>query len=257
MDRGDRAVAVKKDPHVLVIAGSDSSGGAGIARDIETIAAFGLRTCVTVTAVTVQTNEAVRGIEFMPPDLVAAQMHAAFDSNHVTAIKIGMLGTNATAEAVASVLCKHPSVPAVLDPVLVASSGFALTDASAVEALKRALLSLCSIITPNLPEMAMLAGTQMAEDEADLLRQGRLLLNEGAPAVLVKGGHASGYHSTDLLLSPGRTPVRFKAPRLNARMRGTGCMLASAIAANLALGVSLEESARKAKWHVLQRLRSG
>jgi hydroxymethylpyrimidine/phosphomethylpyrimidine kinase len=256
MDRGDRAVALRRDPHVLVVAGSDSSGGAGIARDIETTAAFGLRACLAVTAVTVQTHEAVRAIEFMPPDLVAAQMHAAFDGNHVTAIKIGMLGTNATAEAVASVLCKHPSVPAVLDPVLVASSGFALTDASAVEALKRTLLPLCSIITPNLPEMALLAGTQLAEDEADLLRQGGLLLDDGAPAVLVKGGHASGDHSTDLLLCSGRTPVRFKAPRLNARMRGTGCMLASAIAANLALGASLEESARTAKWHVLQRLRS-
>ncbi len=255
MVRGDCAMAVAADPHVLVVAGTDSSGGAGVVRDIETVAAFGLRACIAVTAVTVQTHEAVREVAYMPPGLVAAQMRAAFDSNHVTAVKIGILGTRATAEAVASVLSEHPSVPAVLDPVLAASSGRALANGDVTAALRRVLLPLCRIVTPNLPELAALAGAREAADEQYVLEQVRALLDAGATAVLVKGGHGSGDRSTDLLMRPDREPVRFEAPRLAATMRGTGCMLSSALAANLARGVLLDDSVHSAKKHVLDQLR--
>ncbi|RUV82149.1 hydroxymethylpyrimidine/phosphomethylpyrimidine kinase [Mesorhizobium sp. M5C.F.Ca.IN.020.14.1.1] len=247
-------MAVRNDPHVLVVAGSDSSGGAGIARDIETLAAFGLRTCVAVTAVTVQTNDELRAIQPVSADLVAAQMRAAFDGNLLAAIKIGMLGTKEVVEAVASVLKDHPSVPAVLDPVLAASSGRALADDKAVAILKHTVLPLCCVVTPNLPELAVLAGTQEAVDELDILEQAGVLLDAGAPAVLAKGGHAAGDKSVDLLLRPGLPPLRFAAPRLNAKMRGTGCSLSSALAAKLALGAPLDEAARDAKMHVLRQL---
>jgi hydroxymethylpyrimidine/phosphomethylpyrimidine kinase len=255
MDRGDRAMAVSNDPHVLVVAGSDSSGGAGIARDIETLAAFGLRACVAVTAVTVQTNDEVRAIQPMSADVVAAQIRAAFDGNLIAAVKIGMLGTKEVVEAVASVLEDHPSVPVVLDPVLAASSGRALVDGEAVAALKRTALPLCCVVTPNLPELAVLAGTREAVDEYDILEQAAVLLDAGAPAVLAKGGHAAGAKSGDLLLRTGFSPLRFAAPRLNAKMRGTGCVLASALAAGLAVGAPLEEGVRRAKEHVLEQLR--
>ncbi|RWH46341.1 MAG: hydroxymethylpyrimidine/phosphomethylpyrimidine kinase [Mesorhizobium sp.] len=246
-------MAVRNDPHVLVVAGSDSSGGAGIARDIETLAVFGLRACVTVTAVTVQTHDEVRAIQRVSADLVAAQMRAAFDGNLIAAVKIGMLGTKEVVEAVASVLKEHPSVPAVLDPVLAASSGRALADDKAVAILKHRLLPLCCVVTPNLPELAVLAGTQEAADEQDILEQAGVLLDAGAPAVLAKGGHAAG-ESVDLLLRPGLPPLRFAAPRLNAKMRGTGCSLSSALAAKLAFGAPLDEAARDAKKHVLRQL---
>lgn len=243
-------------PHVLVVAGSDSSGGAGIARDIETIAILGLRTSLAVTAVTVQTNEAVERIEQIPPDLIAAQMRAALAANPVAAIKIGMLGTNAAVEAVTSVLASSLPVPAVLDPVLASTSGRRLLAQEAMDTLKCQLIPLCSLVTPNLHELALLSGSPPALDEVEIIRQGQTLLVAGAAAVLVKGGHATGERSTDLLLRPGRTPVRFEAPRIAATMRGTGCMLASAISAQLAHGETLENGIRKAKSFVFDKLRT-
>ncbi|WP_378947993.1 bifunctional hydroxymethylpyrimidine kinase/phosphomethylpyrimidine kinase [Mesorhizobium sp. ANAO-SY3R2] len=243
-------------PHVLVVAGTDSSGGAGLSRDVETIAAFGLRTSVAVTAVTVQTDEAVERIEQMPPDLIAAQMRAALAASPVAAIKIGMLGTTAAVEAVASVLASYPQVPLVLDPVLASTSGRALMDSDAIDALKRQLIPLCSLVTPNLHELALLSASPPALDEVEIIRQGQALIDAGATAVLVKGGHATGENSADILLRPDRAPMRFEAPRIAATMRGTGCMLASAISAHLACGETLESSVRDAKHYVLERLRA-
>ncbi|WP_354122712.1 bifunctional hydroxymethylpyrimidine kinase/phosphomethylpyrimidine kinase [Bradyrhizobium sp. LA6.7] len=248
-------MAIGSDPHVLVVAGSDSSGGAGIARDIETLAGFGLRTCLAVTAVTVQTHNSVEHIEHVAPDIIAAQMRAALDANEVRAIKIGMLGTTAVAEAVGSVLVKHTSIPVVLDPVLVATSGRALMARDAVETFKRVLLPLCRLVSPNLPELAFLVGGHQAGDEQEILRQAKTLLEAGARAVLVKGGHALGDHSTDFLVHPDWEPIRFEAPRLSGSVRGTGCVLASAIAAHLAIGASLEESVWRAKRLVFEQIR--
>ncbi|MGX9181957.1 hydroxymethylpyrimidine/phosphomethylpyrimidine kinase [Mesorhizobium sp. BHbdii] len=245
-------------PHVLIVAGSDSSGGAGIVRDIETVAAFGLRSCLAVTVVTVQTHAAVECVEQMPPELIAAQMRAAFAANPVAAVKIGMLGTAAAVRAVGAVLASNRQVPVVLDPVLASTSGRALLEDNAIDALRRDLMPACRLVTPNLIELARLNGSAPASDEKGARLQGEELSSAIRTAVLVKGGHAQGNEAVDILLQPDRLPLHLVAPRLPREMRGTGCMLSSAIAASLALGVSLEESVRSAKQHVFDALaRSG
>lgn len=252
MAGSDGAMALNT-PHVLVAAGSDSSGGAGIARDIETVAAFGLRACLAVTAVTVQTHTAATRVETCAAGLVEEQMRAALETNRVLAIKIGMLGERDVVGCVASVLAAHGSVPAVLDPVIAASSGRPLLSGDALDLLRGALMPLCSLLTPNLPELAILAEGPPARDEAEIHTQARRLLDAGAPAILVKGGHRPGHRAVDVLIRRGEAPLRFDGPRLTGTMRGTGCMLASAIAAGLARGKGLEESIKAAKTHVAER----
>lgn len=239
---------------MLVVGGSDSSGGAGIARDIETISSIGVRTCLAVTALTVQTHEAVLEIHHSQPSLVAEQMRAALQANKVGAIKIGMLATAETVGAVAAVLRENPLMPAILDPVLASTSGRTLLEGDAVAVMKRDLMPLCRLVTPNLIELALLVGAEQATDEDGTVRQGQELLAAGARAVLIKGGHASEPRSTDILLCSDHEPVRFDMPRLAASMRGTGCMLASAIAAHLAKASSLEDSVRKGKLFVFGKL---
>lgn len=239
---------------MLIVGGSDSSGGAGIARDIETIASIGVRTCLAVTALTVQSHEAVMEISPSSPGLVADQMRAALQANKVAAIKIGMLATAEIVVTVAGVLRENPRVPAVLDPVLASTSGRVLLEAGAIDAMKRDLMPLCRIVTPNLIELALLVGSELAMNE-DSVRQGRQLLAAEAQAILIKGGHASGLRSTDILLRSDQEPIRIDAPRLAASMRGTGCMLASAIAAHLAKARSIEDSVREGKLFVFEKLR--
>ncbi|RVD57662.1 hydroxymethylpyrimidine/phosphomethylpyrimidine kinase [Mesorhizobium sp. M2D.F.Ca.ET.185.01.1.1] len=240
-------------PHVLIVAGSDSSGGAGIARDIETVSAFGLRSCLAVTAVTAQTHATVEHIEQMPPQLIAAQMRAAFAANPVAAVKIGMLGTAAAIQAVGSVLADDRQMPVVLDPVLASTSGRLLLAVDAIDALCRDLMPACRLVTPNLVELAALTRSVLALDEEAACRQGKQLSSTVGTTVLVKGGHARGPQAVDLLLPPDGPAVRFEAARLKHRMRGTGCMLSTAVATFLALGASLEESVRGAKQYVFER----
>lgn len=251
---GHRAMALMAARHVLVVAGSDSSGGAGVARDIETVAAFGLRACLAITAVTVQTHRVVERVEQMPADLIAAQMRAAFAANPITAVKIGMLGNADAIVAVASVLASRLPLPVVLDPVLASTSGRALLAMDAIEVLKRRLMPLCTLVTPNLPELALLSGKPAVADEAGIIDQAGPLFEGGVPALLAKGGHAEGDRSVDLLLRAGAKPLSFEAPRLDVHMRGTGCMLASAIACGLGLGDDLPTAVARAKDHVLGRL---
>ncbi|WP_192247417.1 bifunctional hydroxymethylpyrimidine kinase/phosphomethylpyrimidine kinase [Mesorhizobium caraganae] len=246
-------MALRRDPYVLVVGGSDSSGGAGIARDIETISSVGVRTCLAVTALTVQTHDAVMEIHHSQSRLVANQMRAALQANKVTAIKIGMLATAEIIVAVAAVLRENPHVPAILDPVLASTSGRTLLEAGAIAVMTRDLMPLCRLVTPNLIELAILAAKQAVDDDG-AIRQGRELLEAGARALLIKGGHASGPRSTDILLRSDHEPVRFDAPRLATSMRGTGCMLASAIAAHLAKASPLEDSVRDAKLFVFEKL---
>ena len=241
---------------MLVVAGSDSSGGAGIARDIETISSIGVRTCLAVTAVTVQTHEAVRAIHPLQSSQVAHQMRAALQANEVAAIKIGMLATARIIAAVVAVLRENPRIPVVLDPVLASSSGKPLLKASALSVMKSDLTPLCRLVTPNLIELALLTGSELAVDDEDVLRQGMRLLAAGPQALLIKGGHASGPRSTDILLRSNQAPIRFDSPRLAASMRGTGCMLASAIAAHLAKASSLEDSVREGKRFVFEKLQA-
>lgn len=172
----------------------------------------------------------------------------------VGAVKIGMLGTAATIDAVAAVLASSLPVPVVLDPVLASTSGRALLDTEAIGALKRKLMPLSRLVTPNLPELALLSCRPVASSEQEIVGQAEILLATGMQAVLVKGGHAKGDRSTDLLVTFDGTQQSFEAPRLTGTMRGTGCMLASAIAANLALGAPLEAAVRRAKDHVFATL---
>ncbi len=236
-------------PHVLVVAGSDSSGGAGVVRDIETLAAFGVKASVAITAVTVQTHGSVQHVEAVSPDIVAAQMRASLAANPVAAIKIGMLATADTVSAVAAVLADHPDVAVVLDPVLVSTSGTALLPEAAMPRLLD-LFRRCALVTPNLPELSWLVSDRSAHVA---LQAGELIL-AGAQAVLVKGGHGAGEQSIDLLVRPGLPDHPFASPRLTATMRGTGCMLASAIAARLAFGDELPAAILAAKSYVHGKL---
>jgi hydroxymethylpyrimidine/phosphomethylpyrimidine kinase len=240
---------MKTIPHVLVVAGSDSSGGAGIVRDIETLAAFGVKASVAITAVTVQTHQGVEHVDAVAPDRVAQQMRASLSANPIAAIKIGMLATSATIAAVAQVLADHPDIPVVLDPVLVSTSGRALLLPDATDALLE-LFSSCMLVTPNLPELLVLAA--VPRSVAD---QARTLLAAGAKAVLVKGGHANGMEAIDILFQPEQAEQSFASPRLTATMRGTGCMLASAVAARLAFGDPLPAAVAQAKAFVYDKFR--
>jgi hydroxymethylpyrimidine/phosphomethylpyrimidine kinase len=242
---------------VLVIAGTDSSGGAGLTRDVQVVAAFDVRHLCVVTAVTAQSDSRVTAVHVVPPGIVRAQIAATFETGDIGAIKIGMLGDRATVEAVVESLASHESIPIVLDPVLVSSSGGVLLDAEGQQALREMLIPLATLLTPNVPEATTLLGEDPVgvglQDEAYFLFQAYRALALGPRAVLVKGGHASGVEAVDWLVERGvDVPVvhRLAAPRLSVARRGTGCSLASAIAAGMASGLPLVQACQQAKDYV-------
>jgi hydroxymethylpyrimidine/phosphomethylpyrimidine kinase len=235
---------------VLVIAGTDSSGGAGLARDVATLTRLGADALVAVTAVTAQTDSEVRAVELLPPALVRAQIGAALATRRAAAIKTGMLGNGAIVAAVAAAIPPRELVPLVLDPVLAASSGGTLLDEAGRAALAALLLPRATLLTPNIPEAALLLGAAPAASAAEMIEQGRALCARGAAAVLVKGGHASAALATDWLVTRAGSVQRLAAPRVAAARRGTGCALASAIAAGLAARLPLGAACQRAKEHV-------
>jgi hydroxymethylpyrimidine/phosphomethylpyrimidine kinase len=239
-------------PIAVTIAGSDSSGGAGIQADLKTFAALRVYGASVITALTAQNTRGVQAIHDVPADFVAAQIDSVFSDLTVGAVKIGMLSQVATIEAVAAGLARHAgTIPIVLDPVMVATSGDRLISEAAVEALRRHLLPLADLVTPNLPETATLIGEPTAETENAAVAQGRRLLAIGARAVLVKGGHGEGEESVDHLMSADGTLRRFAAPRVRTRnTHGTGCTLSSAVAAGLARGLPMVEAVAQAKRYV-------
>ena len=243
---------------VIVIAGSDSSGGAGLARDVATIAALGGSARPVVTAVTAQTDGRVTAVERMPAALVTAQLEAALETGLVAgpagAVKIGMLGAAQTVEAVAAVLSSWRRLPVVLDPVLASSSGVELLDEEGREVMKRELFPLAGILTPNLPEAALLTGLPPASTAAEIAAQARALLACGPRAVLMKGGHAEGEEAVDRLFDADGGLRCFAAPRARTNLRGTGCTLASALAAGLAAGQTVAAACEAAKAFIQQRL---
>jgi hydroxymethylpyrimidine/phosphomethylpyrimidine kinase len=238
---------------VLVIAGSDSSGGAGLVRDVRTLTLLDTRVLCVLTAVTAQSDTRVAAVQVLPPELVRAQMAAALATRPVGAIKIGMLATRATVLAIAAAL-PAAAPPIVLDPVLASSSGAELLDSEGRAALCATLLPRTTLLTPNLPEAAALLGSECARSDAEALRQGAALLALGPAAVLLKGGHAAGAEAADLLLSAGAPPCWLRAPRIDAVRRGTGCALAAAIAAGLAAGLELRAACELAKQHITSLL---
>lgn len=235
---------------VLMIGGMDSSGGAGLLRDCATAAAFNITPRVAVTAVTAQTDSAVLRADICAAELVQAQIRAAFQQGAVTAVKIGMLGNAAVVRGVAEALRVDlpVGVPVVLDPVIASSSGKALLDAAGLAALTD-LLPQVDLVTPNLPELTRLGEGLGADDPV------AALLQTGAGAVLVKGGHDIGAEAVDRLVTADQITT-FTAPRLPGTRRGTGCTLAAAIACGLAVGQPLPEAVKQAKAHVTAYLQA-
>jgi len=238
-----RAVATKT-PIALTIAGSDSGGGAGIQADIKTFAALGVYGASVVTALTAQNTRTVSAIHETPPAMVRAQIDAIRDDLDVGAIKIGMLFSAEIVRAVADGLAGC-AAPVVLDPVMIAKSGEALMRDAAIAALRTALAPGAALLTPNLPEAARLLGVAPARDEAAMRAQGRALLELGAGAVLMKGGHAEGADCVDLLVMRDEEVLRLSAPRHpTINTHGTGCTLSAAIAAEIAKGAGIVDAVR-------------
>ncbi len=235
---------------VLVVAGSDSSGGAGIQADIKTITALGGYAMTAVTALTVQDTRCVHDVLPVPPGFVAAQMRAVLDDIGADAVKTGMLGNAATIAAVCDVLASRPApLPLVVDPVMAAKGGRRLLAAAALSVLTRRLLPMATLLTPNVPEAEALTGLAIA-DVAAMRPAAEALLALGAAAVLLKGGHLPGEAVTDLLATAEQMQ-EFRAPRIVSRhTHGTGCTLASAVAAGLAQGMALADAVARARAYV-------
>ena len=234
-------------PVALTIAGSDSSGGAGIQADLKTFAALGVYGASAITALTAQNTRGVTGIHAVPADFVTAQLEAVFSDLDVGAVKIGMVADAAIIDAIATVLKRVAPKAVVLDPVMVATSGDRLLASEAVDALKTKLIPLASIVTPNLPEAAALLNEEVARGAHAIEAQGRRLLSLGARAVLIKGGHGEGPESVDYLVTQDSIETLKAARVATQNTHGTGCSLSSAIAAGLAKGEELATAVRNAK----------
>jgi hydroxymethylpyrimidine/phosphomethylpyrimidine kinase len=233
----------------LTIAGSDSGGGAGIQADLKTFAAHGVHGLSAIAALTAQNTRGVTAIHVPPPAFLRAQIDACFADFRIGAVKIGMLANAAVIRVVAATLAEHPRVPVVLDPVMVASSGATLLDPAALDALREHLLPRATLLTPNIPEAELLLGhaiTNADAAEAALVE----LLALGPGAVLLKGGHLPGRGDLVDRFDDGRVLAEFVHPRLRVAGHGTGCTLASAIAANLCLGLALPRACAEATDYV-------
>lgn len=233
---------------LLIIAGSDSGGGAGIQADLKSASARGVYAATAITAITAQNTVGVQAVELLPPEIVAAQIASVLDDIGADAIKIGMLGSVAITQAVADAIAGFAG-PVVLDPVMVAKSGDTLLADDAVAALRDLLLPRATILTPNRPEAARLLGCHPAATPDETLRQGAALRAMGPDAVLMKGGHAAGAICRDLLVTAAGDTA-FDSPRIDTgNTHGTGCSMASAIAAELAKGATPEQATASAhRW---------
>ncbi len=242
-------------PIALTIAGSDSGGGAGIQADLRTFHAFGCHGTTVVTAITAQNTLGVTAVHPIPLDVVRAQVDAVASDLPPRATKTGMLATTALVETVAGAVEDHSLSALVVDPVMVASSGARLLDEDAVDAVRKRLLPLAALVTPNLPEAAILTGRDV-RSEADQREAARRLVELGARAALVKGGHGEGDDLVDLFWD-GRNERVWRRQRLSTRnTHGTGCTLSAAVAAGLARGDTLEEAVDRALGFVARAIAS-
>jgi len=237
----------------LTIAGSDSGGGAGIQADLKTFAALGVHGLSAITAITAQNTRGVRAIHPVPLKHLRAQLDALFGDFPIAAAKTGMLGDAKTARCVARELGKRKPAWLVVDPVLIATSGARLLDRGAVRVLREELIPLADVLTPNLPEAEALLGARIANSR-DAEYAARALLDFGAGAVLLKGGHARGREVLDLYADP-RGTLEFRHPRMRIQAHGTGCTLSAALAAHLAKGATPRMAARRATDFVQRALR--
>ena len=235
-------------PRALTIAGSDSGGGAGIQADLKTFAAHGVHGLAAIAALTAQHTRAVTAVHVPPLDFLRAQIDACFDDFRIGAVKLGMLASSAVIHAVADALQRHQPPHVVLDPVMVATSGARLLESDALDALRTRLIPLATILTPNIPEAELLLGHPVDDASADAALSELLAL--GRAAALLKGGHLQG---TAMMLDrygDAEQSVRFAHDRLDVEGHGTGCTLASAIAANLCLGKPLLDACKDATDYV-------
>ncbi len=241
---------MNKTAIAVTVAGSDSGGGAGIQADLKTFSALGVYGASIITALTAQNTREVRAIHDVPADFIASQFETVLDDLVVDAVKIGMLSQPDVIRTVADCLARYSVRNVVLDPVMVAKSGDKLLADTAVEVLREMLLPVADLITPNMPEAAVLLGRTEDEVAADPEAAGRDLLRLGAKAVLLKGGHGKGPDSTDLLLSED-TILELTSPRIPTRnTHGTGCTLSSAIAAGLAKDMDVTSAVRIGKAYI-------
>ncbi len=235
---------------VLIVAGSDSGGGAGIQADIKTVTALGAFAATALTALTAQNTMGVHAVHPVPLDFIARQIEVVMTDIGADVIKTGMLGDSAVIETVCEALDRYAEgIPVVVDPVMVAKGGHPLLAAEAVDSVRRRLLPIAAVITPNLPEAEALTGMTIAS-VADMRVAAAALLALGVPAVLLKGGHLPGDDLVDLLATPDGIEA-FLAPRIPTRhTHGTGCTTASAVAAGLAQGMSLRDAVVRARSYV-------
>lgn len=243
----------------MTIAGSDSSGGAGIQADLKTFSSLGLYGASVVTAITAQNTEGVHSQFAIPAEMVCNQIVAVMDDLTPSVVKIGMLANADIVHAVADAL-RGCNIPIVLDPVIVSTSGHRLLSAEALDVVKQRLLPMATVITPNIPEMEALTMMPLGS-ESEKLEAARYLISIGARAVLLKGGHESGAEKRDILYLPTENGIleeHMSMPTIPTRnTHGTGCTLSSAIAAYIALGCGLSEAAHRAKEYVTNALMAG
>jgi hydroxymethylpyrimidine/phosphomethylpyrimidine kinase len=237
-----------KTPAALSIAGSDSSSGAGIQADLKTFSALGVYGATAVTAITAQSTCAVSAVHLVPGEVISAQIDAVFSDLFIRAVKTGMLGGEAAVSAAATGLERWAKgIPIIVDPVMLSTSGSRLLEKDAETALAEKLVPLAALITPNLEEAAAILNVAVAENEEEAKWQAERLLELGPGAVLLKGGHAKGPEAEDLYFD-GQNFRVYSAPRISTRnVHGTGCTLASAIAAFLVRGFPMDEAIAEAK----------
>ena len=231
---------------VLIIAGSDPSGGAGIQADIKTVTALGGYAATAITALTVQNTRGVSAVHSVAPELIRAQIEAVMSDIGADAIKVGMIGEVEAAELIGATLADYPqSIPVVLDPVLIATSGDALAGEGVAGIIRDELAPLAAIITPNMEEAAALTGIEVDQEET-MIAAGENLIASGAGAALIKGGHLTGEIVKDVLVTPAGVRI-FSNPRIDTTStHGTGCTLASAVATGLAQGMALQAAVKRA-----------
>ena len=242
---------------VLIIAGSDSGGGAGVQGDVKTVTALSGFAATAITALTAQNTLGVHGVLDVPEDFIAKQISVVLSDIGADCIKIGMLHRGDVISSVANILKETASdIPLVLDPVMVAKGGHALLEEDALSALKAELIPMARVLTPNIPEAEALSGRDISSVD-DMVAAARVILDLGPDAVLLKGGHLEGDTLSDALLERGKTPEIFSSVRIDTtNTHGTGCATASAIATGLAQGMDLPDAIRRARAYVLEAIKT-
>jgi len=242
--------ALTPPPIVLTIAGSDSSGGAGIQADIKTLSALGVYSASVITNITAQNTCGVDEVYSLPYSIIESQLNSVFSDLDISTVKIGMLNNTSTVELVIKILHRYQPKNIVLDPVMVSSSGKQLIEDNAIEVIKSQLFPITTLITPNIPEAAILTDSTQANSKTTMLQAIYQLKDLGSESTLLKGGHLVGDTCIDLLLSNDEIHEFKQTKLLTSNTHGTGCTLSSAIAANLAFGDSMKTAVCKANQYL-------